>query len=1027
MYKRQVLDSAWYTAHSDTGASIEDQRAATLAAAHASTPTTTHFDVLGRAFLVQQHNGFDTATPPNAILYETRTALDITGNPLSITDARGNTPLEHVYDLLARPLETVSAEAGASRMLPDLAGTPVRTWNSRNVVMRTTFDAVRRPTHVYCKIGSATETLVLRTIYGEELGSSASLAANLRARAYRAYDSAGAQTNVSFDFKGNPLQTERRLTTAYTTTPDWSSIASLTSISAIETTAAPLLETEVFTTSSTYDALNRVVTATTPDASITAPTYNEANQLVAESVKIRGATTPTSFVSAIHYNARGQRTKITYANNTVTEYTYDSKTLRLTRLLTTRTTDSAVLQDLRYTYDPVGNIVQTKDIAQQTVYFSNTVVSPDSKYEYDALYRLTRAEGREHPAHAMAQPDEVDSPLAALPHPNDLQALKRYVEEYAYDGVGNILSMTHREVAGGTINWKRLYQYATASNKLRATSDPADTPATPPVFYTDSPTYTDLYPHDTRGHMTAMPHLAAMDWDYGDRLQHCDLTGGGDAYFTYDGAGNRLRKVWVNNTGSIVDERIYVGGCELWRHRVSGTLDEERQTLHVMDDQRRVAMVETKTVAGGSTVSSPTPYLRYQLDDHLGTSRVECDGSGALLTYEEYHPYGTTAFRASSGATGFAPKRYRYTGKERDDETGLYYYGARYYPPWLGRWTACDSSGADGLNRYTYVRCNPVTFNDPTGREAEKPWYENPWVKLANRVAPMGPLAIAARAHKTVDVVVETVAPEPEKGATVVYAKPPIGTDALASGPTGTGVIPAGKEAYDKGKEAIAAAKKGDVTGAVGKTLDATDALGTVGVILFGVYSGVKGGGGAPAEAPKPAAEPAPAKLDAKPAAKLPSGEPPPKVASANPKAVTPKAGTAKPPSGEPIDAGSPTRGASAPPPPPSGSGSGVTKDVVYHYTTREHAANIKEKGLYSQSSATDVGTYTPTEAVELLGVKTPPEVVVVIENGGQFRPNKPATVQPHPLGPGGGTDLTNSKKVPPASILEVRPIRETF
>jgi len=713
-----VLDSAWYVTYS--GGTTEQQRAASLAAAHANTKTTTKFDVLGRAVHVLQHNGF-TASPPTAVEYLTKTQLDIVGNALKVTDARNNVPLEQVYDLLARPIKTISAEAGQSRMLPDLAGTPVRSWNSRDIVMRMTFDAVRRPTHVYAKIGAATETLVLRTIYGEELGSPASADDNLRGQVYRNYDSVGAETFSKRDLKGNLLEQKRVLTVAYTTTPDWSSIASLTSISSIESTAATLLQTaEVFTTSTTYDALNRVVTSTAPDtSSVTTPTYNEANQLVAVDVNVRGASPATAFVTSVKYNARGQREEIVYSNNTKTTYTYDAKTFRLTRLFTERTTDSADLQDLRYTYDPVGNIVETKDLAQQTVYFSNTVVSPDSKYEYDPLYRLTKAEGREHPAHSGARTSAAEyGTESAIPHPNDLQVLRRYTEEYEYDSVGNILELVHSTTGSAPNGWTRWYQYATASNKLTGTSDNDDTQDVP---YDDSTSYGDAYTHDARGNMTSMPHLTSMTWDYGDRLQQCALGGGGNSYFNYDAGGNRVRKVWVK-TASLIEERIYVGGYEVWREKISGSLDDEKQTLHVMDDQRRIAMVETKTVDAGSTVTSPTSYRRFQLDDHLGSSRVECDHTGALLTYEEYHPYGTTAFRASSGAAGFAPKRYRYTGKERDEETGLYYYGARYYPPWLARWTAVDPAGmVDGPNVYEYVRGNPIGLNDPEGTQAKDP------------------------------------------------------------------------------------------------------------------------------------------------------------------------------------------------------------------------------------------------------------------------------------------------------------------
>jgi len=129
-------------------------------------------------------------------------------------------------------------------------------------------------------------------------------------------------------------------------------------------------------------------------------------------------------------------------------------------------------------------------------------------------------------------------------------------------------------------------------------------------------------------------------------------------------------------------------------------------------------MVETLTVSGGAAVPTPVPRYRYQLDNHLGTACVEADQAGAVISYEEYHPYGTSAYRSFQSAEVSA-KRYRYTGKERDEETKLYYHGARYYAPWLGRWTQADPAGTvDGTNLYAYVRGSPVGLKDPNGTQA---------------------------------------------------------------------------------------------------------------------------------------------------------------------------------------------------------------------------------------------------------------------------------------------------------------------
>ncbi len=109
--------------------------------------------------------------------------------------------------------------------------------------------------------------------------------------------------------------------------------------------------------------------------------------------------------------------------------------------------------------------------------------------------------------------------------------------------------------------------------------------------------------------------------------------------------------------------------------------------------------------------------LRHQLGNHLGSACLETTDSGEVLTREEYYPYGGTAYAfAASGAAGFSVKRYRYAGKECDSENGLYYFGARYFAAWLGRWTAGDPVFAAGKSPFEYCHSNPTTKVDPDGR-----------------------------------------------------------------------------------------------------------------------------------------------------------------------------------------------------------------------------------------------------------------------------------------------------------------------
>jgi RHS repeat-associated protein len=80
--------------------------------------------------------------------------------------------------------------------------------------------------------------------------------------------------------------------------------------------------------------------------------------------------------------------------------------------------------------------------------------------------------------------------------------------------------------------------------------------------------------------------------------------------------------------------------------------------------------------------------------------------------------FGTTSYQATNSSITAAAKRYRYTGMERDEETGLNYHNARYYIPWLGRWLNCDPIGiGDGVNVYAYCHNDPIKNSDKQGTQ----------------------------------------------------------------------------------------------------------------------------------------------------------------------------------------------------------------------------------------------------------------------------------------------------------------------
>jgi RHS repeat-associated protein len=161
---------------------------------------------------------------------------------------------------------------------------------------------------------------------------------------------------------------------------------------------------------------------------------------------------------------------------------------------------------------------------------------------------------------------------------------------------------------------------------------------------------------------------------------------------------------------------------EVYRERsASGNVDLERLTVAVADDTGVLARVYTTTIANGQPVSQPSPVIRYQYGTGLGSGTLILDETGRLISYEEYHPYGTSAYRSGISEAEVSLKRYRFLNKERDDETGLDYFGARYYASWLGRWTSADPAGfVDGLNLYRYAQNAPSTATDTTGFDTDK-------------------------------------------------------------------------------------------------------------------------------------------------------------------------------------------------------------------------------------------------------------------------------------------------------------------
>ncbi len=704
-----VKDSQWYAKRITLADSNPEKKAAQKTEIHDNTPSCVITDTLGRPTLGIDHNRFvDKDSNIIEEFYYTHSKLDIEGNALSVLDARGNVVMQYRYDLLGHRVAQTSMDAGKRWMLNNAIGNPVKTWDERKHEFSFEYDALHRPITKRVKGGDGQipiNRLYERIIYGENQLNDKQK--NLRGKAFILYDSAGKVISEHYDFKGNLLKGTRVFAKDYKKTPDWDIADPDTLLESADYT---------FTTNTEYDAINRPVKQITPDGSVILPAFNPVGLL--EKVDLKQGTQTKPFVKNIDYDAKGQRTQIVYGNDVNTRYEYDPKTFRLTGLRSTKS-GGDVLQDLKYIYDPTGNITQIEDKAIPVVFFNNQKIVGKNEYAYDALYRLIAATGREQNNNSPGFDNEDnwnDAAYMFAQNSSDPMAMRNYTQRYQYDFVGNIEEMRHE--AGATGSWTRDYVYESKNNRLKNTT-------------IGGQTY--QYPHHAQhGFMVEMPHLQMMAWTFKEELQATSKqrrTDGGTpetTYYVYDGSGQRVRKITENQADAgfipaMKEERLYIGGFEVYRNQ-NGL---ERETLHVMDDKQRIAMIDTETapriflgIPLGRT--SPIQTIRYQLGNHLGSVSLEMDENAAVISYEEYHPYGTTAYQAMNSSIKAAAKRYRYTGMERDEETGLAYHSARYYVTWLGRWISCDPKGISfGSNIYTFVLNNPIKLVDLDGRQAQ--------------------------------------------------------------------------------------------------------------------------------------------------------------------------------------------------------------------------------------------------------------------------------------------------------------------
>lgn len=483
-------------------------------------------------------------------------------------------------------------------------------------------------------------------------------------------------------FKGNPLEKTRWV---IKDSAVWSGLKWAVDWTPMDES---ILDTRPYTTSSAYDALNRVRNLTYPEDANNqrqelTPRYNRAGAL--ERIELQGAPV----LEHVAYNAKGQRILVARANGFHTRYSYDPVTFRLQRIRTERFSRSGntytplsgnVRQDTGYAYDLGGNILKIKERVTDCG-INGTLLGSDAldkTFEYDPLKRLLKATGRESGTKWNGDHWTPVSAATASPNANNVRA---YTRRYSYDKVGNVQDLVHQAVSN---NYTRHYNYLGGKNQL-ASIDSGGSP----------PSVNASFQYDINGNLVQNDTARFYQWNAADQLAYTKLqTSGGpmeiQANYLYDAAGQRVKKMVRNNAGAVVEATVYIDG--IFEHRYNN--GSQQTSLLVMDGRSRIA-----TLRVGDPMDGNIPYFTYELEDHLGSQVARLDDAGGLVDRDEYYPFGEYSLRQYTVA------RYGYVGKEYDFETGLNYYGARYYAAWTCRFISVDPLAAKyaHLTPYNYA------------------------------------------------------------------------------------------------------------------------------------------------------------------------------------------------------------------------------------------------------------------------------------------------------------------------------------
>ncbi|UTD04492.1 RHS repeat-associated core domain-containing protein [Treponema denticola] len=512
------------------------------------------------------------------------------------------------------------------------------------------------------------------------------------------------------------------------------------------------------------DYLGRMQSISYPDGEVLSYSYDKGGQLKGVIGK-KGIET-YRYVDNILYDEHGQRVYIKYGNGVETRYNYDPARRWLKDIKTENKDKNLVFQKINYNFDAVGNVEGYINTASK--------YETSQSYSYDNLYQLIKAEGT-HKQYGGINPNPDN------PHPSNPLHTNKYRQTFAFDIIGNMTNKSSTtNLPGGSIssddtklNYELDYEYDSkyahrlirAGNRYYRYDANGNITAEKDGKFSDKEeitfTYSYFAEHDVYG------------VDYGFDLEPpeddpANLESGGTTSTTPTG-GYRRDYTWNERNLLIKSDNklntvIYRYGDDGQRalkftqqsnsetlyfnnfysvHQVAHEPNHEhglRVSKHIFVGNSRLVTAMTHADNNGDTTEQ-TEKRYYYHADHLQSAQFITNARGEQYEHIEYTPYGELWIEET--APGIDKLPFRFTGKELDEETGLYYYGARYLDPKYSRWLSGDPALNDyipkapiddeakkhnenlpgmggiyntvNLHVYHYAGNNPVKYVDPDG------------------------------------------------------------------------------------------------------------------------------------------------------------------------------------------------------------------------------------------------------------------------------------------------------------------------